>query len=79
VSGHKEAALSEPPHVRVAYVVGWEGGADTGPYKKIAEQARIWQSLGADIKLFVLTTTENAAAWESLGQTAQVITREPDP
>ena len=79
MSGHNEAALSEPPHVRVAYVVGWEGGADTGPYKKIAEQARIWQSLGADIKLFVLTTTENAAAWESLGQTAQVITREPDP
>lgn len=65
--------------MRVAYVVGWQGGANTGPYKKIAEQARMWQSLGADIKLFVLTTAENSASWEKLDQTAQVISRKSDP
>jgi hypothetical protein len=61
--------------VRIAYLAGWPGGPDTGPFKKIAEQTRLWRDLGAEVGLFVLTTEDNAAAWRGVPAAAEVIVR----
>lgn len=61
--------------MRVAYLAGWPGGPDTGPFKKIAEQTRLWTDLGSEVALFVLTTAEHGDAWRSLPAATQVVER----
>lgn len=61
--------------MRIAYLAGWPGGSDTGPFKKIAEQTRLWRDLGVDVRLFVLTTQEHASSWRDLPVATEVVVR----
>ena len=61
--------------MRIAYLAGWPGGPDTGPFKKIAEQCRLWQTLGADVGLFILTTAEHEADWSAIPGVVDVTVR----
>lgn len=63
--------------MRVAFVVGWTGGVDTGPFKKIAEQTAEWRRQGCDVGLFVLTETQSAAEWSMLPDVRDVVARSP--
>jgi glycosyltransferase involved in cell wall biosynthesis len=56
--------MTSPRARRVAYVVHWQGGADTGPFHKITTHRRIWTTLGLDVQLFVTTSAATAADWE---------------
>lgn len=67
------------PRLRIAYVLNWEGGPDSGPFKKVVEQARVWTGLGADVGLFVFTTEQNVRHWCGVEQTVHVELRSPNP
>lgn len=58
--------------VRVAYVIAWAGGAETGPFKKMAAQARTWSELGAEVGLFVATSGRAAEQWRDLPSAVSV-------
>lgn len=61
--------------MRLAYLAGWPGGPDTGPFKKIAEQTRLWAELGAEVGLFILTTRQHEEAWRGVPAATHVVAR----
>ena len=52
--------------VRIAYVAHWRGGAQTGPFHKVASQLATWRRLGETVGLFVTTSPESAPDWKAL-------------
>lgn len=58
--------------MRVAFCVNWGSGRDSGIYRKVAGQAAAWQSIGAEVGLFVATVPAAAADWSLLPQTQTV-------
>lgn len=52
--------------MRIAYVIAWRGGADTGPFRKMAGQIRTWTNAGHEVGLFVATSPAADADWRQL-------------
>jgi hypothetical protein len=52
--------------MRVAYLVHFRGGGETGIFRKVATQAAEWSRLGAAVGLFVTTAPESADDWRQL-------------
>ncbi|MDU2240723.1 MAG: glycosyltransferase [Paenibacillus sp.] len=48
--------------MKIAYLIHWNEGPESGVFKKIISQALSWQALGHETALF-LFSRENAAAW----------------
>ncbi|MCT2194955.1 glycosyltransferase [Paenibacillus sp. p3-SID1389] len=48
--------------MRIAYLIHWNEGPESGVFKKIISQARTWQALGHETALF-LFSRDTAAAW----------------
>lgn len=65
--------------MRVAYIVGWPYGQDSGPYKKIVAQAELWAQHGAEVALFVLTEAPYGEEWRRVPGAAEVIERSRSP
>lgn len=61
--------------MRVAFVVGWTGGVETGPFKKIAEQTGEWSRQGCEVGLFVLTEQPSVSDWRALPGVREVLAR----
>jgi hypothetical protein len=59
--------------VRIGYLISWRGGELTGPFKKMATQARTWADMGHEVALFVTTSPSFAADWNSLDQAKCVV------
>jgi hypothetical protein len=53
--------------MRIAYIAIWGTSRETGVLKKIAGQARAWQSLGQEVKVFLLSP--QADIWQGLSHT----------
>ena len=55
--------------VKIAYVIHWLKGPESGVFKKVAAHCEAWTQLGADVRLFVLTRAGSAAegAWAAAG------------
>lgn len=51
--------------MRVAYIVRWDVGRETGVIKKIRSQILAWSDQGVEARLFVLSPTEGV--WPGLG------------
>jgi hypothetical protein len=58
--------------MRLAYLISWRGGRLTGPFKKMADQSRVWSDLGHDVALFVTTSEDSQADWLDLGHTGHI-------
>src|SRR5688572_4469805 len=41
--------------MKIAYIVRWDLGRETGVSKKIRDQMTAWQKLGADVRLFAVS------------------------
>ena len=52
--------------MRIAYLIAWRAGRSTGPFRKMAEQARAWQDEGHEVRLFVATDAASENDWLSL-------------
>jgi hypothetical protein len=65
--------------VKVAYLVHFRGGRETGVFRKVAEHAEEWACQGATVGLFVGTSVEGLADWESLPTAVQVRALPPHP
>lgn len=42
-------------HMRVAYVLHWNMGPESGVFKKVLDQVRAWVGYGCDVKIFMLS------------------------
>lgn len=58
--------------VRIAYLVHFRGGRDTGIYRKVREHVTEWSRQGADVGLFVATDPAGAAYWGEIKETRRV-------
>jgi hypothetical protein len=65
--------------MRIAFLVGWGGGASTGPFLKIAAQARTWSGHGHDVGLFVATSATAAPDWQHVDEVQTLVTPSPGP
>lgn len=63
--------------LKLAYLVHFRGGSETGIFRKIATQAAAWKQMGAEVGLFVACGQESKADWESLATTVSVRTPQP--
>ncbi len=61
-------------HVRIAYIVHFRGGNETGVYRKVAYQADEWERQGAKVGLFVATSPAAVEDWRALPQAVRVRT-----
>lgn len=68
-----------PCGVRIAYLVHFRGGSDTGIFRKVASQAAAWARSGWDVGLFVTTDEASAPEWTALPQAATVIAASTGP
>ncbi len=59
--------------VRIAYLVHFRGGAETGIFRKIATQADEWTRRGHEVGLFVATDPAAEADWRVLPQAVAVM------
>jgi hypothetical protein len=55
--------------MRVAYLVIFRGGRDTGIYRKVREHVTEWSRRGVEVGLFVATDTRGATDWAAIGFT----------
>ena len=60
--------------MRIAYLLTWSGGSWTGVFKKVADQVRAWQELGADVGVFVATDVAGTPDWLQVPQVVHVET-----
>lgn len=59
--------------LKVAYVLHWNDGPESGVFKKVAQQVSSWSSAGCRVELFLLTRSPELYAEEELfGQPVQV-------
>jgi hypothetical protein len=58
--------------MRIGYLLTWQGGELTGPFKKMRSQAATWSALGHEVRLFVVTGADARDAWQGLPQNADV-------
>jgi hypothetical protein len=58
--------------MRIAYLVHFRGGEETGIFRKVATQAYEWSRLGATVGLFVTTAPESARDWRELSEAVSV-------
>lgn len=61
--------------IRVAYLLVWPHGRDSGVFKKIADQVAAWEAMGATAGIFVLTDSRVAHEWRALPQTVTALER----
>src|SRR4051794_34268212 len=59
--------------VKVAYLVYFRGGRETGIFRKVAEHASEWTRLGAAVGLFVGTSPASVGDWEALPSAVNVV------
>ena len=52
--------------MKVAYLVHFRGGSESGILRKVASQTAAWRTLGADVGLFVATSPGAQPAWRAL-------------
>ncbi len=60
--------------VRIAYLVHFRGGADSGIFRKVATHADEWTRRGHDVGLFVATDPAAAGDWRALPQAVAAVT-----
>jgi hypothetical protein len=60
--------------VKIAYLVHFRGGSESGILRKVASQAAAWTALGAEVGLFVATAPASESAWRALPQAVVVRT-----
>jgi glycosyltransferase involved in cell wall biosynthesis len=58
--------------MRIAYLVHFRGGRDTGIYRKVREHVTEWTRQGATVGLFVATDAAGASAWADIHETKQI-------
>ena len=58
--------------MRVAYLVHFRGGRDTGIYRKVREHVTEWSRQGADVGLFVATDRAGAEDWAEISETERI-------
>jgi hypothetical protein len=58
--------------VKIAYIVHFRGGTETGIFHKVARQSDTWSRSGHEVGLFVTTDPASAADWKSLPQAVSV-------
>lgn len=58
--------------VRIAYLVHFRGGRDTGIYRKVREHVTEWSRQGADVGLFVATDPAGEADWGEIKEAKRV-------
>jgi glycosyltransferase involved in cell wall biosynthesis len=66
-------AVGHTPTVRIAYLVHFRGGRESGIFHKVATHADEWTRRGHEVGLFVATGVEAASAWRSLPQSVRVV------
>jgi len=52
--------------MRIAYLLTWSGGDQTGVFKKVTDQVATWQRLGVEAAVFIATTPSAQAAWSEV-------------
>lgn len=58
--------------MRVAYLVHFRGGRDTGIYRKVREHVTEWSRLGVEVGLFVATDAAGAPDWGEIPETRRI-------
>jgi hypothetical protein len=58
--------------MRIAYLVHFRGGQETGIYRKVREQIAEWSRRGLEVGLFVATDRAGADAWSAIPETERV-------
>lgn len=58
--------------VRIAYVLHWNGGPESGVFKKVLSQINQWKSFGHEVRLFVLTKSACHPHWQAVSAEVQV-------
>ena len=51
---------------RIAYLLTWRFGTDSGVFHKVRDQVAAWERLGAEVGIFVVTSEQAAADWAAL-------------
>jgi hypothetical protein len=58
--------------MRIGYLLTWQGGERTGPFKKMRSQAATWSALGHEVGLFAVTGAEALDTWRALPDAVDV-------
>jgi len=58
--------------VRIAYLVHFRGGRDTGIYRKVREHVTEWTRLGHEVGLFVATDRAGSKDWAGIPESKRV-------
>lgn len=65
--------------LRVAYLVTWRFGTDSGVFHKIRDQVSTWARLGVEAGIFVVTSQQAREAWAGLPWTQHAEALRPRP
>lgn len=68
-----------PPPMKIAYLVHFRGGSESGILRKVAAQASTWSGSGIEVGLFVATASESVDAWRTLPEARRVVTPPSGP
>ena len=76
--GGRVPRSSQPAHailgrMRIAYLVHFRGGPETGIFRKVTSQADAWSRLGKTVGMFVTTDAASVEAWRSRPEAVRVI------
>ena len=58
--------------MRVAYLVHFRGGRETGIYRKVQDQIAEWSRLGVEVGLFVATDRAGVSDWSTIPEAQRV-------
>jgi hypothetical protein len=65
--------------MRIGYLLTWQGGERTGPFKKMRSQSATWSALGHEVGLFVVTGADALDTWRGLPHAIDVQVAGTDP
>lgn len=69
--------MSPVAGLRIAYLLTWRFGPESGVFHKVRDQVSAWERLGAQVGIFVVTSTQAQPAWAALPWTVHAAALRP--